>query len=413
MGLLITLPLSGLTRRVQQASRSAGAATTNAIEENLSNIAAVQSLGGTSREKARVEQQSKESYRRFRHIKIVQIAIGLVTTLGLACVAFYAVVFITDRIIDGYMSPGDFGVLFTLVIGSPGMGRASLGRIALSIGTLWIGMQGAAAAVRRVLFFIDLPSEDPGGSLPMMGAITESVRIEDVDYHYPDGRQALTDINLDLKVGELVAIVGPTGAGKTSLAYLIPGFLRPTRGRVRVDGKDISGVNVDSLRDQVSYVYQEHLLLSESIRDNLLLVNPEATEADMRTALETSGAHEFVDALPDGVDTVLGRSGDTLSVGQKQRLSIARGLIRNTPVLILDEPTAALDPKTENALVGALRREAEGKLVVIIAHRLSTIRKADRIIFLDSGRVKDIGDHDSLMADPNSPYRRFVELQGG
>ena len=413
IGLLITLPLSNLTRRVQQRSRAAGTATTNAIEESLSNIAAVQSLGGMSREKTRIERQSKESYRRFRHTVLVQILIGMVTTAGLACVAFFAVVFITDHIIDGVLTPGDFGVLYALVIGSPGMGRASLGRIGLSIGTLWIELQGAAAAVRRVFFFIDLPSEDAGAALPPVAALKEAVRIEDVDFSYPDGRQAVNNINLELKPSELVAIVGPTGAGKTSLAYLIPGFLRPTRGRVLFDGRDIADVNVDSLRDQVSYVYQEHLLLSESIRSNLLLVNAEATEAEMREALATAGALDFVDALPDGMDTILGRSGDTLSVGQKQRLSIARGLLRRTSILILDEPTAALDPTTENALVRALRQTSRRRLVIVIAHRLSTIRRADRIVFLEEGEIKDIGSHDALMAKAGGRYRRFVELQGG
>ena len=163
----------------------------------------------------------------------------------------------------------------------------------------------------------------------------------------------------------------------------------------------------------MTYVFQEHLLLSESILDNLQMANPNATEADMRLALENASAQEFVDELPEGIDTILGRSGDTLSVGQKQRLCIARGLIRNTKVLILDEPTAALDPKTENALVQALRQAAKGKLVIVIAHRLSTIRQADRIIFLADGEVKDIGSHEELMTDPNGAYRRFVELQSG
>ena len=179
------------------------------------------------------------------------------------------------------------------------------------------------------------------------------------------------------------------------------------------DGQDIAAVNVESLRSQVSYVFQEHLLMSESIRSNFSLVNPDATEDDMLAACRTAEALDFVQNLPDGLDTVLGRSGDTLSVGQKQRFCIARGLVRNTRILILDEPTAALDPRTENALVNALRRAAQGRLVIVIAHRLSTIRRADRIIFLDDGEIADVGSHDDLMANPEGEYRRFVELQGG
>ena len=134
-------------------------------------------------------------------------------------------------------------------------------------------------------------------------------------------------------------------------------------------------------------------------------------QAQLLEACRMAGAMEFIEQFPDGIDTVIGKGGDTLSVGQKQRLSIARGLVRETPILVLDEPTAALDPKTENTLVEALRNTAQGRLVVVIAHRLSTIREADRIIFLDEGRVRDVGNHESLMAQPTSAYRKFVELQ--
>ncbi len=222
-----------------------------------------------------------------------------------------------------------------------------------------------------------------------------------------------TNVNLALNLGELVAFVDPTGAGKTSLAYLIPAFYRPTEGRVLLDGRDIAEIDLDSLRSQVSYVFQEHLLLSESIRGNLKLANPVATEADIRRACDAAGATEFIERLPDGLGTRLGQSGDTLSVGQKQRLCIARGLVRDTRILILDEPTAALDPQTENALVNALRRTAEGRLVIVVAHRLSTIRQADRIVFLEDGGLRETGTHDAMMAVPDGAYRRFVELQGG
>ena len=403
--LCITVPFSGLTRRVQQASRAAGSATTNALEESLGNVSAVQSLGGMTREKERIDAASGESFRRYRFVKLVELTVGFASLGALIAFGFWIYVFITDQVIDGVLTPGDWGVLFGLGL--------QLGFTALAVGTFWIALQGDAAAVRRVFFFLDQPTENLGSGSSRLESFAGSLRIEGVDFTYPDGRQALKDIDLDLRSGQLVAIVGPTGAGKTSLAYLIPGFIRPDAGRVLFDGRDIEAVDVDSLRDQVSYVFQEHMLMSESIRDNLLMVQPEATEADMLEALATAGALEFVRALPDGLDTVLGRSGDTLSVGQKQRLCIARGLIRNTPILILDEPTAALDPQTENALVQALRDASRGRLVIVIAHRLSTIRRADRIVFLEEGEIKGIGSHEALMADPASRYRRFVELQGG
>ncbi len=161
----------------------------------------------------------------------------------------------------------------------------------------------------------------------------------------------------------------------------------------------------------MSYIFQEHLLLAESIRSNLSLANPEATEKDMLRALEAASCMEFVQDLPDGIDTVLGRSGDTLSVGQQQRLSIARGLVRDAKVVILDEPTDALDPQTEILLVRALRSQADDRLVVVIAHRLSTIRQADKIVFLEEGKVKEVGDHDELMSREDGAYREFVRLQ--
>jgi len=163
----------------------------------------------------------------------------------------------------------------------------------------------------------------------------------------------------------------------------------------------------------VTYVFQEHLLLAESIRDNIRFAKPDATEEEIMAALETAGCLEFTEKLPEGIDTVLGRSGDTLSVGQQQRLSIARGLVRDSKILILDEPTAALDPQTENALVNTLHAASADRLIVVIAHRLSTIRRADRIVFLEAGEIRDIGSHEALMNTPDSPYRRFVELQGG
>ncbi len=405
IALLMTLPFSSLTRRVQQDSRAAGAATTNAIEESLSNIAAVQSLGGMAQDKARIDAQSTESFRRYRFIKIVEIIVRFVPYIAFVGMAVYAFWLLSDRVISGTITPGDFTVLFGLAM--------SLGGSAREIGTRWIELQGNAAAIRRVLVFVDMPSEDTGPNRRPLDELATGVSIEHVDFDYPDGKQALKDINLDLRLGELIAIVGPTGAGKTSLAYLIPGFLRPTRGRVLFDGQNIAEVDVDSLRDQVSYVFQEHLLLSESVRDNLLLANPDASDDDVRGALADAGALPFVDALPEGIDTVLGRSGDTLSVGQKQRLCIARGLVRNTPILILDEPTAALDPQTENELVRTLTRASEGRLVIVIAHRLSTIRQADRIVFLEEGQIRDVGSHEALIADQTSRYRRFVELQGG
>lgn len=404
MTLILTAPLSGIARRVNQASRAAGASTTNQMEQSVDNISAVQSLGGSQVESDSFANKSEESFKRHRYTFLVDLAAIGLSYAALIIALGMAFILTTDKIIAESLSPGDFAVLtgFFFVLGTNA-------RLA---GKYWIDLQRNVAAVRRVFFFIDYTSELDSQSAPLP-PIQNSVELADVSYAYPDGRQVLNNVSLSLPLGELVAIVGPTGAGKTTLAYLLPGYIKPETGRISFDDIDLADVGVDEIRKQVTYVFQEHMLLSESIRDNLLLANPEATTAQMLEACRVAGAMDFIEQLPDGIDTVIGKGGDTLSVGQKQRLSIARGIVRQTPILVLDEPTAALDPKTENALVDALRNAAKGRLVVVIAHRLSTIREADRIIFLEQGRICDVGNHATLMADPSSAYRRFVELQNG
>lgn len=402
MTLLLTLPLSGVARRVQQASRAAGAAATNSMEESVDNIAAVQSLGGMQKETKKFADKSSESFRRYRHTVFVAGIVKVVSYLAAIAAMGYAFVLVTDDVIAGALTPGDYAVLIGVLL--------LLVDVAMTFGIYWIELQGNVAAVRRVFFFIDYTTEVDRETEPL-APLEDRVYLDNVSFAYPDGRQALKDVDLELPLGELVAIVGPTGAGKTTLAYLLPGYIRPTKGVIRFGKQDLAGVNVDDIRHEVSYVFQEHMLLSDSIRENLLLANPDATEEQLIEACRTAGAMEFIERLPDGLDTVVGRSGDTLSVGQKQRVSIARGLVRQTPIIVLDEPTAALDPKTENALMAALREAAVGRLVVVIAHRLSTIRKADRIVFLEKGEVVDVGNHETLMADENGRYRRFVDLQ--
>lgn len=399
----VTFPAAKLMRRINQTKRSAGSATTNAMEETVGSIDAVQSLGGMRAEAQKFASRSLESYFRER----VALVLGLVLFIGAAVavigIALWVVIIVTDGIIEGSMSPGDFGVLFGMFFG--------IVFVPIEIGSFWLNLQTKLAPARRIFFFIDYPSDDDRTGGHELATIAEGVQIEHADYVHPDGRRALSDVSLDMRVGEIVAVVGPSGAGKTTLGSLIPGFLIPTRGRVLIDGRDLASLDIDSVRSHVAYVFQEHLLLAESIRENLLLANADATEDDMLRALELAGCMSFVREMPEGIDTALGLSGNTLSVGQQQRLCIARGLVRDAKVLILDEPTSALDPETEQQLFDALDRIAEDRLLVVIAHRLSTIRRADKIAFLDDGVLVETGSHDELMQREGGAYRRFVELQ--
>ncbi len=400
--LILTAPLAGFARKVHQASRASGATTTNSMEESIDNMSAVQSLGGGRREVEKFESKSNESFRRYRHTVFVYGLIRVITWIAAVVAMSFAFVLISDDVIVGTLTPGDYAVLIGVLI--------MLADAGMTLGSYWINLQANVAAVRRVFFFIDYTSESDRTER-LIDGIAKDITLDRVSFAYPDGRQALFDVSLKMEIGEVVAVVGPTGSGKTTFAYLLPGYIRPTIGGVLFDNVNMADADVRDLRDEVTYVFQEHMLLPTSIRDNLLLANPEATDADLVDVCRIAGATEFIEALPDGIDTVIGKSGDTLSVGQKQRLSIARGLIRKTPVIILDEPTAALDPKTENALMNSLREVSSDRLVIVIAHRLSTVKKADRIIFLEDGKVAEDGDHSTLMRDPNGRYRQFVELQ--
>jgi ABC-type multidrug transport system fused ATPase/permease subunit len=207
--------------------------------------------------------------------------------------------------------------------------------------------------------------------------------------------------------GEFIALVGPSGSGKTTLVSLIPRFYDPTRGRILIDGVDSTRYRLQSLRQQVALVLQESVVLAGSIRDNLRYGNLDATDADIEAAARAANAHDFIVQLPGGYNAELGEAGAGLSGGQKQRLSMARAFLKDAPLLILDEPTAALDAVSERLVLNALTRLRRGRTVLVIAHRLSTVREADRIIVLDGGRVVASGSHEALLVE-SELYRRLA-----
>jgi len=233
---------------------------------------------------------------------------------------------------------------------------------------------------------------------------------ESVSFAYEPERLVLNEIQLDVLPGETIAFVGPTGAGKSTLVSLVPRFLDPCRGRVLFDGVDVRSTTLDSLRAQISMVLQEPFLLPCSVAENIAYGCRAATREAIVSAAESANAHEFIRALPHGYDTVIGEKGATLSGGQKQRLAIARALVRNTPLVILDEPSAALDQQTERDLLEALEQLSAGRTTLMIAHRLSTVRRADRIVVLDQGRIVEMGAHADLV-NRGGLYQRLCSWQ--
>ena len=401
---LVTLPFSRMIRHRAQATVAAGTVFTSATEEGMDNIQAVQSLGVNDLEKERFGLTSANAFRRERYEMLANGAIeGLGEFAGKVLYLGF-MLYMLGVVISGEMTPGDYAVIlgYFLTMSEP----------AKSLGGLWLNIQGPAAKARRVFAMLDMDSEDDVGTVAME-TVSEGIEFQQVGFTYPDGRVALSNVSFEARQGEMVALAGPTGAGKTTLAYLVPRYHVATQGRILVDGRNINEFAIDSLRSQVTYVFQEAETLAISVADNIRFGNPEATQQEVERVARLVGIHDFIADLPEGYQTLLGTTSSKLSVGQKQRLSIARGLIRDTAVLILDEPTSALDPETENYLASALGEAAKEKLVIVIAHRLSTIRQADKVVFLEHGQVVEQGTHDELMNLTSGRYREFVNLQEG
>jgi ABC-type multidrug transport system fused ATPase/permease subunit len=236
------------------------------------------------------------------------------------------------------------------------------------------------------------------------------VRLEGVTVGYEPGQPVIHNVTLEMLPGERIALAGPTGSGKTTLASLVPRFFDPWEGRVTFDGMDVRDVRLAELRSAISIVLQDPFLLPLSVADNIAYGLPAASRYDVVAAAVAAQADEFIRQLPEGYDTVIGERGANLSGGERQRITIARALLRDAPVLILDEPTSSLDARTEALLTEAFDRLMKGRTTLIIAHRLSTIRDADRIAVLDHGRLAELGSHDELM-DLEGIYWRFYLQQ--
>jgi subfamily B ATP-binding cassette protein MsbA len=273
--------------------------------------------------------------------------------------------------------------------------------------------QQAFGASHKVFEYLDRDQqvkERPGAA--KLARFETSIVLEDVSFHYPSApdRIVLDSVGLEVRAGQIVALVGPSGAGKTTLANLVPRFYDVERGALRIDGRDIRDLRLSSLREKIGIVAQDTFLFNDTVANNIGYGAADATVEQIHEAARNALAEEFILRMPDGYDTMIGERGQKLSGGQRQRLAIARALLKNAPILILDEATSHLDTESEMLVQRALQNLMEHRTVIVIAHRLSTVRRADKIVVLDRGRLVETGTHEELVTR-GGLYQRLYELQ--
>ena len=386
-----------ILREVQQ--KMADVATVS--EENIVGVHVVKSFAQEERERVRFAGASESVFTEtVRANRQRSLYVPMMAFLPLLAQA--AVLLVGGRmVVNGSLSLGAF-IQFNVLVLMLVMPLRMLG--------MWIGQaQRATASGERIFQIIDEPEEivDRAGAAPLPAG-SGLVRYEDVTFGYDPERPVLSDVDLELAPGSTVALIGHTGSGKTTLASLVPRFYDVTSGRVTVDGVDVRDVTLASLRGTVGVISQDPFLFSATVHENIAFGRPDATEGDVVAAARAAQAHEFIERLPQGYDTVVGERGVTLSGGQRQRVAIARALVIDPRILILDDATASVDATTEARIRLGLREAMRGRTTIIIAHRLSTISLADEIVVLDRGRIAARGTHEQLFHE--SPvYREMYD----
>jgi ATP-binding cassette subfamily B protein/subfamily B ATP-binding cassette protein MsbA len=387
--------------------RESSARITSFVQQTLSAIPVVQAFGTEQRNKERFESLADDAVDLAQQGRLVNSAYGLVN--GLILSTGTAVVLLVGglRVLSGAIPLGTMLVFMNYV--------RQMQNSAGGLFTIFAKLKNAEASIDRLMEVLEcdqIVSELPGARplrTPRDGRAGHVV-LESVTFGYEPDRPVLRAVDLEARPGEVIALVGRTGAGKSTLVSLIPRFFDPWQGRVLFDGDDVRQLQLESLRSKVSLVLQESLLLPVTIAENIAYGRLDATRDEIVAAAVAARADAFIRRLPEGYDTVVGERGATLSGGERQRLAIARALLKDAPVLILDEPTSALDVETESELLEALRRLMEGRTTFIIAHRLSTIQRADHIAVLERGQIGEYGTHRELV-ESKGLYHRLYETQ--
>ncbi|MCF6147375.1 MAG: ABC transporter ATP-binding protein [Candidatus Kuenenia sp.] len=373
------------------------------IQDNISGIRVIAGFAKEREELDRFKHKNHENY--FLHVRILRLVntlrptVDFITEIGavvVICLGGY-------KVLQGQLSAGTFVIFFPYL-------QMMYGPIT-GLTRFYNQVQRAIASTERVFEVLDTPVElkdaPDASALPVVKGFVE---FKHVHFMYGDAKEVLTDININVRPGQMIAFVGPSGSGKTTLTKLLPRFYDPTKGDIFIDGQNIKNVTLDSLRKQMAMVLQETFLFNDTVRINIAYARSDAVEKDIIDAAQAANAHEFIMQLPNGYDSIIGERGVKLSGGQKQRIAIARAILANPRILILDEATSSVDTETEQLIQNAIYRLVKNRTTFVIAHRLSTILHADMIVVLENGRIIETGLHQELLSN-GGLYKKLFEMQ--
>lgn len=409
---IFVMPLSGLVlvrvgkriRKLSARGQESIGQMASVLKEAFSGIKIVKAYGQEGKESERFAATNiayrRASVKSSQSSALASPMLEVIGVLGILVIIWFG----GALVIDGEMKPGEFFSFLTAMF----MAYAPLRKMSGANASV----QRALAGAQRVFEILDLDSEwDKDQGKSSLKPMSQALEFAGVGFQYEGSDEpALKDIHLRIRVGEIVAFVGASGSGKTTLVSLVPRFYRPTTGQVTIDGVDIRTVDRRSLRRQIGIVSQDTVLFDDSIRNNIAYGCPGATDDAIIEAAKAAFAWEFIERLPQGLETVVGENGLRLSGGQRQRLAIARAILRDPPLLILDEATSALDSESEKLVQFALANLMKGRTTLVIAHRLSTVRHADRIVVMACGRIEEIGTHNELL-ERGGLYTKLYQTQ--
>jgi ABC-type multidrug transport system fused ATPase/permease subunit len=389
-------------RSQSQRMRERGSDVMAAFEERIAQVQLIKAMGQERRESAHIDRASWESFSATLRMIIILMGLFIALAPPIMLLTYYALYYLMVQVIEARMTLGD--VVLLAIYG--GMLARPMG----ILGSTWVSLQAPAAGLRRVQSVLENLNETPVESNGrQLDARISTLEFRDLAVGYAHSAPVLQHVTLTLRGGQLVALAGASGAGKTTLINTIPRFTEPLGGTVLIDGIDARTLAASALRDRIGFVFQQEALFSATIAENIRYGSPDASFDNIRRAAVRAGAAEFIEALPDGYQTMLGRRGAKISVGQKQWIAIARALLREPDMMILDEPMAPLDPGSEAALLATLREIARERIVLIVAHRANTLAACDQVFFLHDGTLAASGSHRELLAT-NPAYRGYLAV---